>query len=251
MDRDDAVQPRGRVLQVRRLRSRLRRTTASRSRSRSAASPTRRSRSAAPRPTSSASGASRRRNYVARSTGSTPSPRAPADRHPRIWVTFRPIIAATDAQAWEKAHEYVGKIGRDLRGGENGGFLAQQRPARPAERRLAAFLDFAAASELYDRALWTKTAAATGGLGASTALVGSPETVAAAIIDYIDAGANLVSIRGYDTLADAVEYGQHVLPLVRQEIAHRKATRQRGTLQSEHLGNYTEAYRTLATAGRA
>jgi alkanesulfonate monooxygenase len=34
-----------------------------------------------------------------------------------------------------------------------------------------------------------------------------------------------------------------VLPLVRQELAHREATGQRGTLQDEHLGAY-------ATAGR-
>ena len=70
-------------------------------------------------------------------------------------------------------------------------------------------------AELYDRALWTKTAAVTNAAGASTALVGSPETVAAAILDYVDRGASLVSIRGYDTLADAVDYGRYVLPLVR------------------------------------
>ncbi len=64
--------------------------------------------------------------------------------------------------------------------------------------------------------------------GASTALVGTPETVAAAILDYVDLGADLVSIRGYDNLNDAVDYGRYVLPLVRQELAHRAATGQRG-----------------------
>jgi alkanesulfonate monooxygenase len=112
-------------------------------------------------------------------------------------------------------------------------------------------LSFAEKSDLYDRALWTRTAAVTNAGGASTALVGSAETVAAAILDYVDAGADLVSIRGYDTLADAVDYGEHVLPLVRQEIAHREATGRRGTLQAEHLGNYAEDYRRHATAGRA
>jgi alkanesulfonate monooxygenase len=81
--------------------------------------------------------------------------------------------------------------------------------------------------------------------------VGSPETVAAAILDYIDRGADLVSIRGYDTLADAVDYGRSVLPLVHQELAHRSATGQRGTLQAEHLGNYAEDYRRYATAAQA
>lgn len=85
--------------------------------------------------------------------------------------------------------------------------------------------------------------------GVSAALVGSPETVAAAILDYVDRGASLVSIRGYDTLADVRDYGRYILPLVRQELAHREATGQRGRLQSEHPGNCRPEYASCATAG--
>jgi len=165
---------------------------------------------------------------------------------PRIWVTFRPIIAATDALAWEKAREYVAKVATTW---EKAG--PRFGPGAPQNVGSQRALDFAQKGELYDRALWTKTAAVTNAAGASTALVGSPETVAAAILDYIDRGASLVSIRGYDTLADAVDYGRYVLPLVRQELAHRKATGHRGTLQAEHLGNYGAEYAEYATAGRS
>jgi alkanesulfonate monooxygenase len=168
---------------------------------------------------------------------------------PRIWVTFRPIVAETDELAWRKAHEYVAKIadtfGKSAFGKQR---FQQGAPQNVGSQRA---LSFAARSELYDRALWTRTAAVTNAGGASTALVGSPETVAAAILDYVDRGADLVSIRGYDTLNDAVDYGRHVLPLVRQELAHREATGRRGTLQAEHLGNYAEDYRRHATAGQA
>ena len=41
-------------------------------------------------------------NAIARSSGRTTLP--------RIWVTFRPIVAATDELAWAKAHEYVDKV---------------------------------------------------------------------------------------------------------------------------------------------
>jgi alkanesulfonate monooxygenase SsuD/methylene tetrahydromethanopterin reductase-like flavin-dependent oxidoreductase (luciferase family) len=58
----------------------------------------------------------------------------------------------------------------------------------------------------------------------STALVGSPETVAAALLDYVDIGCELLSIRGYDPFDDAVGYAKHVLPLVRQELKHRELT---------------------------
>ena len=165
---------------------------------------------------------------------------------PRIWVTFRPIVAPTDELAWAKAHDYVAKLTQTW--SKIGPLFGNGKPQNVGSQRALAFAD---KSELYDRALWTKTAAAVNGAGASTALVGSPETVAAAILDYIDRGASLVSIRGYDTLADAVDYGRYVLPLVRQELAHRKASGQRGSLQAEHLGNYGARYAEYATAGQS
>ena len=162
-------------------------------------------------------------------------------------MTFRPIVASTDELAWAKAHDYVAKIADTFaRGAHPTSRLHTGAPQNVGSQRA---LDFAARSELYDRALWTRTAAATNGGGASTALVGSPETVAAAILDYVDRGASLVSVRGYDTLADAVDYGRHVLPLVRQELAHRRATGRRGTLQGDHPGNYGPEYARFATAG--
>jgi alkanesulfonate monooxygenase len=152
---------------------------------------------------------------------------------PRIWVTFRPIIDRTDDLAWAKAHDYVERIEANFEANPVFKAFGKQKPQNVGSQRA---LDFANRKDIYDRALWTRTAAATNGAGAATALVGSAETVAAAILDYIDLGADLVSIRGYDTLNDVIDYGRYVLPLVRQELAHREATGRRGTLQAEHLG---------------
>ncbi|MFB9954539.1 hypothetical protein [Cellulomonas denverensis] len=91
----------------------------------------------------------------------------------------------------------------------------------------------AARGDRHDRALWTPTASATGARGASTALVGTPETVAAAILDYVDLGADLISIRGYDNLNDAIDYGRYLIPLVREELAHREATGVRGEVVAQ------------------
>jgi alkanesulfonate monooxygenase len=167
---------------------------------------------------------------------------------PRIWVTFRPIVDRTEELAWRKAYDYAERIGRVFRSGSFATMrmIGKDRPQNVGSQRA---LDFAARSEVYDRALWTRTAAVTNAGGASTALVGTPETVAAAIVDYIDVGADLVSIRGYDTLADARAYGRHVLPLVRQELAHRKATGQRGTLQAENPGAFAPGFDADALAG--
>jgi alkanesulfonate monooxygenase len=129
--------------------------------------------------------------------------------HPRIWVSFRPIVAPTDELAWEKAHETLARIPAAV---------GAERPANVGSQRL---LDLAARGELHDRALWTPLVTATNAAGSSTALVGSPETIAAALLDYVDIGCELLSIRGYDPLNDAIDYARYVLPLVRQELARR------------------------------
>ena len=165
---------------------------------------------------------------------------------PRIWVTFRPIIAETEELAWQKAYDHVSKIERTYQGG---GFQLGRSAGAPQNVGSQRLLDLATKGDVYDRALWTRTAAATNATGASTALVGTPETVAAAILDYIDLGADLISIRGYDTLADAVDYGKHVIPLVRQELAHREATGTRGTLQDQHPGALAPGFDAAALAG--
>jgi alkanesulfonate monooxygenase len=66
-------------------------------------------------------------------------------------------------------------------------------------------------------------AAATGACGNSTALVGTPETVAAALVAYYDLGATSLLIRGYDPLVDAAEYGRELIPRVRELVAQRDA----------------------------
>jgi alkanesulfonate monooxygenase len=147
---------------------------------------------------------------------------------PRTWVTFRPIVAPTDDLAWEKAHRTLAAVEKTHHGG---GFmrvsLQQGAPQNVGSQRL---LEIAARGDVHDRALWMLPAQVTGAMGASTALVGSYETVAASILDYVDLGADLVSIRGYDNLNDAIDYGRFVLPLVRQELAHRAATGQHGAV---------------------
>ena len=52
-----------------------------------------------------------------------------------------------------------------------------------------------------------------------------PETVAAALLDYYDLGVDILSARGYDLLDDAIEFGRQVIPIVREEVAKRDATR--------------------------
>ncbi|GAA2511712.1 LLM class flavin-dependent oxidoreductase [Winogradskya humida] len=129
---------------------------------------------------------------------------------PRIQIGFRPIIAATEDLAWKKAHDIVERL------------YARRDPDHKAENAgTQRLLALAGKGERHDRALWTATAVATGGSGDTTALVGTPDTVAAAILDYIDLGVDIIAARGYDWLGDAIDFGRYVIPSVREELAKR------------------------------
>lgn len=140
---------------------------------------------------------------------------------PTFQVAFRPILGRTEDEAWEKAYATVAAIQDRTRGGAP---LTYRHPLTdPENAGSKRLLAVAEQGERHDRALWTVTASATGAAGNSTALVGTPETVAAALMDYYDLGVRILSARGYDLLADAREFGREVIPLVRAEVAKRDA----------------------------
>jgi alkanesulfonate monooxygenase len=72
-----------------------------------------------------------------------------------------------------------------------------------------------------DKCLWTGLAAVGGARGNSTGLVGTPEQVADALLDYYDVGIDHFLIRGFEPLADAIQYGRELIPLVRSLVAQR------------------------------
>lgn len=156
--------------------------------------------------------------------------RAESDR-PRIWVTFRPIVAETDELAWAKAHRTLDILKANhaaaaaAAAGSGGSTASSAAPQPPKPQNVGSqrLLEIASRGDVQDRALWYPTVTATNARGASTALVGSPQTIADSILDYVDLGAELISIRGYDNLNDAIDYGRYILPRVRDALKEREA----------------------------
>lgn len=146
----------------------------------------------------------------------------PEGDRPRIWVTFRPIVAETDDLAWAKAHRTLDS----LKGNRAQGLSTRPVPAPGSDGAAAQpqnvgsqrLLEIAKRGEVQDRCLWYSTVTATGARGASTALVGSYDTVAESLLDYARLGADLISIRGYDNMNDSVDYGRYILPRVREGL---------------------------------
>jgi alkanesulfonate monooxygenase len=138
-------------------------------------------------------------------------------RSPRFSVSVRPILAATERKAWEKAHRYLERI-LSLQKPSNGAAHPSYKPEAVGSQRL---LDIAQRGEVHDTRLWTAIAAAVGAYGNTTALVGTPEQVAESLLAYYDAGVTTLLIRGFEPLADASDYGRELIPTVRAEVARR------------------------------
>jgi len=135
---------------------------------------------------------------------------APAGRTPAFSLSTRPILAASEGAAWDRARAILDRV------------LANRGAAPPPQRQNVGskrLLEAAAAAELHDSCLWTPLAAATGAQGNSTALVGTAETVAKAMFEYYKLGATSLLIRGYDPRPDAVQYGEELIPRLRTLVA--------------------------------
>jgi alkanesulfonate monooxygenase len=134
-------------------------------------------------------------------------------RKPRISASFRPIIAATEDAAWDKARAILGNIQA-----QGSGAAGAARAQSVGARRLR---EFAAEARVHDTRLWMAVAEAVGGAGNTACLVGTPRQVAEALAAYYDIGVTTLLIRGFDPLNDAVEYGRELIPALREEIARR------------------------------
>ena len=135
---------------------------------------------------------------------------APHGRNPTFSLSTRPILAATEGEAWDRARAILDRVLINRGGGS-----APRRQNVGSQRLLQA----AAEAEVHDTCLWTSLAAATGAQGNSTALVGTPETVAQALLEYYKLGATSLLIRGYDPRPDAIQYGEELIPRVRELVA--------------------------------
>ena len=134
---------------------------------------------------------------------------------PRFSLSLRPILAETEEAAWTRADAILERA-RAL--AETTGYVRRAAPLNEGSRRLLAA---AAKGPRLDKRLWTGIAQLTGAKGNSTALVGTAEQVAEAMLDYYDLGIDIFLIRGFDPLPDAIAYGRALLPRVRALVAER------------------------------
>ena len=163
---------------------------------------------------------------------------AKVGRRLRFSLSLRPIIADTEEEAWEKAEwiaeETAARIElakermaghRDtyqgLGGQQNATFSVDRDTGGTTSVGRKRLIAMSADKDVYDERLWMKVANLTGAAGNSTALVGTPEQVAESMLRYYDVGITTLLLKGFDPLADAIDFGERLVPLLREGAASR------------------------------
>jgi alkanesulfonate monooxygenase len=138
-------------------------------------------------------------------------------RVPGFNVSVRPIIAASEGAAWDKANRILAA----MTGKENNtkGWSRQEATTGPVDNAGRRLMSFALESDIHDERLWMPIARATGALGNTSCLVGTAEQVARAILEYYKLGISSVLIRGFDPFNDTVEFGRELIPRIKAGAA--------------------------------
>jgi alkanesulfonate monooxygenase len=135
-------------------------------------------------------------------------------RTPGFNVSVRPIIAATEGAAWDKANGILAA----MTGGKKG-WSRQEKTAGPVDNAGKRLMRFAMESDVHDERLWMPIARATGALGNTSCLVGTAEQVADALLRYCRLGVASFLIRGFDPQNDTVEFGRELIPRIKAGAA--------------------------------
>jgi len=138
--------------------------------------------------------------------------RARATKHNRsvgFNMSVRPIIAATEGAAWDKANRILAGMTGKL------GWARQEGARAPVDNAGRRQFAFAQEKDVHDERLWMGITKATGALGNTSCLVGTAEQVAEAILRYYRLGIASFLIRGFDPVADIAEFGRELIPRIK------------------------------------
>jgi len=155
--------------------------------------------------------------------------REAARRHQRtlrFMSTFVVVTGDTEEEAWRNAHgiltEYL-----DVRASGTQDWTRTKGVSNFGMQSTGAVSQSAAAAAglLQDKCFWTGMIQATGGkFGNQATLVGTPEQLTEALMEYYDLGVTGFLIRGFRALDDARRYSRGLFPMLREAVARREAS---------------------------
>ncbi|WP_044558793.1 LLM class flavin-dependent oxidoreductase [Azospirillum sp. B4] len=133
---------------------------------------------------------------------------APAGRDPRFLMSIRVVLGETEDAAWDEAARIERRI-RDL---------TPPRPANAGKPAAAGFqrtADLAQQGDRLEKCFWNGINKLRGGQSNSGTLVGTPDQLVDALMDYYAAGVSGFIVRGYHGLDDVEWVGRDIIPALR------------------------------------
>ena len=137
---------------------------------------------------------------------------APHGRNPRFLVSMRIVIAETEEAAWARADAIrdtvaanLGKLTVNVAAAKADGFRRTEALAQRGDR--------------LEKCFWNGINQLRGGQSNSGALVGSPEQLVDALMDYYKAGVSAFILRGFDPVEDVIAIGRDLIPAFRKAVA--------------------------------
>jgi alkanesulfonate monooxygenase len=139
-------------------------------------------------------------------------------------LSTRPVVAATEEQAWAKAENYLYQAAANKAAGQENNPLRLRHTSNSEKVSESAdrLQQLARSSEVYDERLWFGITKLMGPQGNSSGHVGTGQQVADSLLEYWNLGVHNFLIRGFDQLADVQDWGEHLLPALRAGIDQRQ-----------------------------
>ncbi len=161
-------------------------------------------------------------------------------RELRYSISLRPIISDTEDEAWQKAEWIADTTAKrielakermaghkdtyeGLGGQQNATFSVDRDTSGTSSEGRKRLIEMSSRQDVFDERLFMKVANLTGAAGNSTALVGTPDQVAEAMLRYYDLGITALLLKGFDPLSDTIDFGERLLPRIRDGVAQRDA----------------------------
>jgi alkanesulfonate monooxygenase len=137
-------------------------------------------------------------------------------RNPGFSLSSRPIVGATEEEAWARANDIADKTLARVGGGQwgSGRLGGQQGRGERIDVGGARLKAFADEKDVHDERLWTKITQISPS-GNTSGHVGTAEQVAESLLRYYDLGVNNFLIRGFDPVEDVIDWGTSLVPAIR------------------------------------